>query len=1110
LAAGLGWEVEGHSLRLQVADAAAWEEVLASGACTALAEWFRQEYGLTMVVTCHCSQQSPVVAEEGPAQVPAAVPELADELVPQAEQRRKGRRRGRQSRGEQNGLQGAAVTVAELEEGMRAAVVEGEIIGCSQRTLKDGRRLLTYYLTDYTDTIAVKHFAEAEETPLAENSWVRVQGSVRFDERDRELALFAQAWQEKEPPRRRDQAPEKRVELHAHTVMSALDGVVRVRELVKRAAAWGHPAVAITDHGVVQAFPEAFAGAGKEGIKVIYGMEGYLVDEPRQRRPYHIILLAATQQGLQNLYRLVSKSHLEHFYRTPRILRRDLVELREGLILGTACEAGELITAYLEGRPREELARIARFYDYLEIQPLGNNEFLVREGRLQSLEDLQEMNRAIVALGDEVGRPVVATGDVHFLDPHHEVYRKVLQAGKGFEDAEAQAPLYLRTTEEMLAEFAYLGEERAYQVVVANSRAIAQRIERLRPVPEGTYFPTIEGAGDEVEALAWEGARRIYGDPLPPLVEQRLRRELESIIGNGFAVLYLIAHKLVKKSNDDGYLVGSRGSVGSSLVAFLAGITEVNPLPPHYRCPQCCATQFAPAGPADCGADLPPRDCPACGTGMVRDGFDIPFETFLGFEGEKKPDIDLNFSGEYQARAHQYVEEVFGREHVFRAGTISTLADASAVGFVRAYEEKYGLQLRKGEVARLAAGITGVRRTTGQHPGGLIVVPRETDIHLFTPLNHPANRADSGVVTTHFDYHSIDDQLVKLDILGHDDPTMIRMLEQLTGVSAVGVPLDEPATMALFSSVEPLGVSPEVLRAAVGTYGVPEFNTRFVRQMLEATRPRTFSELVRISGLSHGTDVWSNNAQDLIASGCATLNEVIATRDDIMTYLIGQGVEKSRAFDIMERIRKGKGLTPEEQELLLAHEVPSWYVQSCQKIRYMFPKAHAVAYVMMAFRIAYFKVYHPREFYAAYFSVRAADFDAEVILAGYDAVRQRLEAIEAQGLRAQAKDRKLIPVLEVALEMYARGLRFLPADLDASLADHFRVCPEGLVLPFSAYANVGEKAAESIVAARRAGPFSSIEDLQRRAGVSRTVIEALSRSGCLQGLPESSQLSLFA
>ena len=1108
------WKTAGESIILEVDGEEQWERLLSADLTALISEWFNREYRWPVTVKCLHSGTSGGSEGSREGLVPAGLPS-ADLLALQplsAPRRKKGKNsRHRRSKSEMPDIQGNVSVVAELTEGLRQVVVQGEVFDVQHRVLKGDRNLLVCYLTDFTDSVMLKYFLEAgEDPPFKEGDWIKVQGSTRYDEFEKELVLTVQAWERASSPKRLDNSPQKRVELHLHTVMSALDGVIRIRDLMDRVAEWGHKAVAITDHGVVQGFPEAYELAKARGIKLVYGMEGYLVDEPRQKHAYHIIILVKNRRGLKNLYRLVSKSHLEGFYRTPRIFRKDLVELRDGLVIGTACEAGELITGYLQNKTEKELEEIASFYDFLEIQPLANNEFLVREGRVASLQDIAEMNRFIVELGERLGIPVIATGDVHFLDPHHEVLRRILQANKGFEDAEAQAPLYFRTTEEMLAEFAYLGEEKAYQVVVEEPNKLVENIEELQPVPEGNFFPSISGAEEEIKGLAWDKAYELYGNPLPGIIEERLQRELEAIINNKFSVLYLIAHKLVRKSNEDGYLVGSRGSVGSSLVAFFVGITEVNPLPPHYRCPACFYTRFVDDGSVECGVDLPDLPCPRCGHRLVRDGYDIPFETFLGFEGDKVPDIDLNFSGEYQARAHQCVEEIFGKEHVFRAGTINTLAEASAIGMVKNYAEKNGIHFSKGELLRLARGLAGVKRTTGQHPGGLMVIPREHDVHDFTPLNYPANKGESGIITTHFDYHSISERLVKLDILGHDDPTMIKVLEDMTGHRALESALDDRETMRLFSGVEPLGVTPDAIRSAVGTYGIPEFGTRFVRQMLEVTRPQSFGELVRISGLSHGTDVWLNNAQDLIENGVASLNEVIATRDNIMTFLIHKGMDKKQAFRIMENVRKGKGLTGDEVEIMRGHGIPEWYVNSCQKIKYMFPRAHAVAYVMMAFRIAYYKVYYPMQFYAAFFSVRAEDFDAEVILGGYDKVRQRIIDIEKMNNSATPKDRKLLPVLEVALEMYARGFRFLPVSLDSSAATRFQVTEGGLLLPFSALPGVGEKAALNIVEARRHAMFVSVEDLQIRAGISRTVVDTLRRSGCLDGLPETSQLSLFA
>jgi DNA polymerase-3 subunit alpha (Gram-positive type) len=698
---------------------------------------------------------------------------------------------------------------------------------------------------------------------------------------------------------------------------------------------------------------------------------------------------------------------------------------------------------------------------------------------------------------------------VHFIDPEHEIFRRIIQAGQGYEDAEAQAPLYFRNTEEMLKEFAYLGTEDARKVVIENPLIINNRIKQLKPVPEGFYPPQIESAESEIIELTWKRARLLYGDNPPAIVTERIERELASITKHGFSVLYLIAHKLVKKSNQDGYLVGSRGSVGSSLVAFLTGITEVNPISPHYLCPECKYTEFFLSGETACGVDLPAKKCVRCGSELLRDGFDIPFETFLGFEGDKIPDIDLNFSGDYQYYAHQYVEELFGKENVFRAGTISTIAEKTAYGFVKKYAEERNIEIRNVEIMRLVQGITGVRRTTGQHPGGLIVVPHDHDIYEFTPLQHPADNKDSGVITTHFEYHAIGDQLVKLDILGHDDPTVLKVLEDLTGIKADSISLSDAETMKIFSGLEPLGVVKEQVLTSVGTYGIPEFGTRFVRQMLETTRPQSFGELIRISGLSHGTDVWLNNAQSLILEGVADLKQVICIRDDIMIYLIQKGLEKQHAFRIMEQVRKGRGLSKQEIALMLDCGVPQWYIDSCQKIKYMFPKAHAVAYVTMAFRIAYFKVYYPLEFYASFFTIRAEDFDIYTVLEGYDAVRKRIMEIEEAGLSASQKDRKLLPVLEVVLEMYARGFSFYPIDIYKSDAEKFLVEGKGLRLPFSALPNIGVSAAQGIVKAREEKKFLSIEDFQVRTHLNKTGMDLLRKNQCLAGLPETTQISLF-
>ncbi len=1007
------------------------------------------------------------------------------------------------------------ISLKKIKDEEKEIIVLGKIFSLEIRDLKSERRLITFDLTDDTDSITVKTFAKKNEDwvkKLKEGLWLKIRGSVQHDRYTQELTLFCQDINLSEPAIREDKAEKKRVELHLHTKMSALDAVVDVPAAVATAARWGHPAIAITDHGVVQAFPEAFAAGGKYGVKIIYGLEGYLVEdnwqEDKNYRSYHIILLVENIEGLENLYKIVSQSHLQHFYRKPLLPRSILNEYRQGLLLGTACESGELIQAYLHGAAKDELARIAQWYDYIEIQPKGNNLFLVRQGKLPSEEDLQKMNVFLANLGRQLGKPVVAACDVHFLEPADSVYREILMSGQGYDDVE-QPPLYFYTTEEMLREFAYLGEDLARQVVIEAPRMIAERVEGIRPIPETLHPPEIPGADQEIIEMATGNAERLYGSPLPEVVKSRLEKELHAIISNDFAVLYLIAHKLVKKSNQDGYLVGSRGSVGSSFVATMTGITEVNPLPPHYLCRQCGYSEFINDGSVNSGVDLPDKQCPHCNQLLKKDGHDIPFEVFLGFKGDKVPDIDLNFSGDYQPRAHRFTEELFGRDHVFRAGTIATIAERTAFGFVKNYFQDRKKVARTAEINRLVRGIAGVKRTTGQHPGGLMVVPRQLDIHMFSPIQHPADDTASEVITTHFDYHAISSRLVKLDILGHDDPTVIKMLEDLTGVDAKSIPLDEPKTMSLFSSVAALGVTPEDIGSEVGTYGIPEFGTRFVRQMLVDTKPRKFSDLVRISGLSHGTDVWLNNAQELIRGGTATISEVISTRDDIMVFLIYKGMPKDLSFKIMEDVRKGRGLKPEYAEKMKECHVPQWYIDSCNKIKYMFPKAHAVAYVTMAYRIAYFKAYYPEAFYATFFTVRADQFDAQLIANGRNVVKKQIKELETNGNNLSQKEKNLLTILEVALEMYCRGIQLLPVDLEKSDAQQFLITPEGILAPFASLQGVGEQVAMNIVKAREERLFSSQEDLKSRGRVSSAVMDILMQHGTLDHLPVSDQMALF-
>lgn len=1013
-------------------------------------------------------------------------------------------------------IKGEAVPIESIVDEGRNIILVGQIIKHELRQLRSGRNLLSFDLADLSGGISGKNFFEEKDqlaklsNNLKDGMLVKVKGTVQFDKYSNELVIYTDSMCRVHKEERQDNAGKRRVELHAHTRMSALDAVSSVKALINTAAKWGHPAVAITDHGVVQAFPEAEEVAASAKIKVIYGMEGYLVEEDLNRA-YHIIILAQNPVGLRNLYRLVSLSHLKYLHRSPRIPRAVLTEYREGLLLGSACEAGELIQAMLNEEPEDKVRAIAAFYDYLEIQPAANNAFLVRQGRLPDEEALRDINRKVCRLGEILDKPVVATCDVHFINPEDEVYRRILMAGQGYDDADNQPPLYLRTTDEMLAEFSYLGSDKAFEVVVENTRLINDRIESFKPIPEELYSPKIPGAEEQIRDMSYSKAAKLYGEELPELVAARLKYELNSIINNGFAVLYLIAHKLVKKSLDDGYLVGSRGSVGSSFVATMTDITEVNPLPPHWRCPVCRHTEFITDGSFGSGFDLPDKKCANCGADTIKDGHDIPFAVFMGFHGDKVPDIDLNFSGEYQPVAHKYTEELFGKDNVFRAGTIATIADKTAYGFVKNYFSEKGIVTRNAHINNLINGCTGVKRTTGQHPGGIMVVPRDMDVHHFTPIQYPADDKTSGTITTHFDYHSISSRLVKLDILGHDDPTVIRMLEDLTGLDAKTLPFDDKATISLFSSTEALGLTPEQIGSSVGTFGIPEFGTKFVRQMLEDTKPQQFSELVRISGFSHGTDVWLNNAQDLIRAGTAKLSEAISARDDIMVYLIHKGVESQLAFKIMEGVRKGKGVKEDDAVVMRQNNVPEWYIESCRKIKYMFPKAHAVAYVMMAVRIAYCKVHYPLPFYASYFTVRATEVDADLIVKGEAPIRQKLAELEQKANNTlTAKEKGVQTILEMALEMYLRGYRFHRVDLYKSDATRFLIEGDGLLPPLAALEGVGDTAAKNIVQARAVKPFSSIEDLRQRSRISKTVIEILSGHGCLDDLPDDNQLLLFA
>lgn len=1201
-----------------------------------------------------------------------------------------------------------------LREERERVVIEGVIFGFELRPIKGDKTIFSVDVTDHESSVTCKAFLDKKkavelEAKISIGKGVRIRGELRYDKYTKEIGLIISDLISIPIKIRRDNAEKKRVELHLHTNMSSMDAVTSVKDFIRRAADWGHSALAITDHGVVQAFPEAYEISKKYDIKVIYGVEAYLVNDCKSmvincnekdinqayvvidiettglnpkldkiievaaarivndnivdtfhsminpeidipleitkltgittemvkgapeishvlyqlheyladdclvahNAPFdvgflkekfsiigvqinnpiidtlslsrellkdlkkhnlgavseyfqisvnrhhralddvkataaiymrfkkmleqkgvrklsdinsifaqmtnlnslvsnHAVILVKNQIGLRNMYKLISMSHMDYFYRKPRIPKSILAKYKEGLVIGSGCNSGELFKAVQNGSSIDELKEIASFYDYLEIQPIGNNEHLVSQGKVKGIEDLKKINTTIVELGETLIKPVVATGDVHYLEPSDEIFRNVLSSVQGLNEKGESNGFYFKTTDEMLEEFEYLGKEKSWKVVVEAPSLIAQSIETLKPIPDGFYPPKIPLANKEVEAMAIEKTRLLYSDPLPDIVSKRLKKELDAIIGNDFAVLYYIAHKLVKKSLSDGYLVGSRGSVGSSLVATMIGITEVNPLPPHYLCPSCNYSDFSvDVSVYACGVDLPNKQCPRCGVQYKKEGFDIPFEVFMGFDGDKVPDIDLNFSGEYQPIAHRYAEEIFGKGRVFRAGTIGTIAEKTAYGFVKKYLEDTNKIVSNIELKRLAQGCTGVKRTTGQHPGGVIVVPETTDIYNFTPIQFPADDKSAEVVTTHFDYHSISSRLIKLDILGHDDPTVIRMMEELTGINAMDIPIDDKKTMAIFSGTESLGVSSEELGCSVGTIGIPEFGTKFVRQMLLDTKPTTFSELVRISGLSHGTDVWLNNAQELVRNKTAHLSEVISTRDDIMVYLIYKGINPGTSFDIMETVRKGKQLPATFEDEMRAKNVPDWFIESCKKIKYMFPKAHAVAYVLMAFRIAYFKVYHPKAFYASYLTVKANDFDENVMMSGKNEVSRRIKELEAKGNNISNKEKNLLTVLEVILEMYLRGITMLSLDLYKSDATKFLVTDEGLRPPFNVFPGVGINAAKSIVEARLIKPFISIEDLSKRAKISKAIVETLRKSGCLEGLSQNNQLSIF-
>lgn len=1209
---------------------------------------------------------------------------------------------------------------------MGEVTIRCKVMTLETREIRNEKTIVIMSVTDFTDSIVLKIFTKNEQLPelleggLKKGAFLKIKGVTTIDKFDSELTIGSIVGIKKIPDftsSRMDTSPEKRVELHCHTKMSDMDGVSEVKDIVKRAIKWGHKAIAITDHGDVQAFPDAnHALSPDDDFKVIYGVEAYLVDDlkdiitnsknqslddtyvvfdlettgfspdknriieigavkvvggkitdrfssfvnpevpipfrieeltsikddmvldapkieeilpefmefcrdaimvahnaefdmsfilkncERQGIPasytvidtvalarmllpnlnrfkldtvakalgvslenhhravddaactaeifikfikmlrergvdnldevnqmgltsqeavkkmptYHAIILAANDIGRINLYKLVSMSHLTYFHSRPRIPKSEFVKLREGLLLGSACEAGELYRAIANGRPQEEIIRLVKFYDYLEIQPLGNNAFMLRSEKepINTEEELKDINRKIVKLGETFNKLVVATCDVHFLDPEDEVYRRIIMAGKGFKDADDQAPLYLRTTEEMLKEFAYLGSTKAEEVVITNPNKIANMCEKIAPVRPDKCPPVIENSDQMLRDICYTKAHSMYGEELPPIVKERLDRELNSIISNGYAVMYIISQKLVWKSNEDGYLVGSRGSVGSSFAATMSGITEVNPLQAHYRCEYCKYSDFdspeVKAFSGRSGCDMPDKECPVCGKKLVKDGFDIPFETFLGFKGNKEPDIDLNFSGEYQSKAHAYCEVIFGYGQTFRAGTIGTLADKTAFGYIKNYYEERGIHKRNCEIDRIVQGCVGVRRTTGQHPGGIVVLPVGEEINTFTPVQHPANDMTTATVTTHFDYHSIDHNLLKLDILGHDDPTMIRMLQDLTGIDPVTIPLDDESVMSLFKNTRALGVEPEEINGCpLGCLGIPEFGTEFAMQMVMDAKPQEFSDLIRISGLSHGTDVWLGNAQTLIEEGKATISTAICTRDDIMIYLIQMGLDSELSFTIMESVRKGKGLKEEWKSEMRAHDVPEWYIDSCLKIKYMFPKAHAAAYVMMAWRIAYCKVFYPLAYYAAYFSIRATGFSYEIMCQGKERLAYFQKDYERRKDTLSKKEQDVYRDMKIVQEMYARGYSFLPLDIYTAKPDRFQVIDGKLMPALNTIEGMGDNAAIAVAEAAKDGKFLSRDDFRQRTKVTKTTIDLMTDLGLFGDLPESNQLSLF-
>lgn len=1031
----------------------------------------------------------------------------------------------------------------------------------SKETKRGGNKIFTFDITDYTSSVTCKMFdsnnvIDSIVNRLSSAKTVMVTGRYQLDKYTNEYLILPDGIASVLKAEKEDNAPEKRVELHLHTSLSAMDGISSPTALVNRAAKWGHKAIAVTDHGVVQALPEASKAAKSAGIKLICGMEGYLVDDEkypdfmnmktRDFKRNHIIFLIKNLEGRKVLYKQISASNVKYYKSRPLIPKSILKQHRNGIVIGSACEQGEVYQAILNGATDEELDEIASFYDYLEIQPNGNNEFMLRTSneeyvltkkgeerknvywRVRTEEDLIDINKKIIACADRLGKMTVATGDVHFLDEHDAKFRAIIMASKGFDDADQQAPLYFKTTDEMLEDFAWAGD-RAKEFVIYNPNKIADMIDDdVVPIPPGTFQPHIDGAEKELTETCWKNAKEKYGDPVPEEVGPRLQKELDSIIKHGYAVLYVIAKRLVKNSEEHGYLVGSRGSVGSSLVAHLGGISEVNPLPPHYVCPKCKHSEFVTDGSVGSGFDLPPKKCPVCGEPMDRDGHEIPFETFLGFDGDKEPDIDLNFSGDFQSQSHRFTEELFGKSHVFKAGTMSTVADKTAYGYVKKYLEERGIKVSRAEEDRLTVGCTGIKRTTGQHPGGMVVVPEEYEVEDFTPVQYPSDDASKGTLTTHFDFkNALHDTLLKLDELGHDVPTLYKFIEDATGIPVMDVDICDPKLYQMITSTEPIGVSPEDIDCPTSTLSIPEMGTPFVIGMLVEAKPKTFSDLLQISGLSHGTDVWLGNAKELIDKGTCTISEVIGCRDGIMTYLIHKAedyekrtgkqspLSKKDCFQIMEYTRKGKAPKelPPYEERMREIGVEQWYIDSCYKIKYMFPKAHAAAYVIAALRLGWYKIYYPVEYYSAFFTVRGGDLDAVAAVAGKKAVKARMEEIKAHknnGTITQ-KESDTYVILQIVIEMLCRGIEFLPVDLYKSDWRVYKIEDGKIRLPFTAIDGIGENAAKQIVAAVNDGngDFISCDDLMARAGIGQSVVDALRNVGALGDLPSSNQISLF-